>query len=56
MNLALTDERRDRFGDVQHIAEILPLVRVKYAIHETQPTPRVEYEPSHIMPSHCVSA
>ena len=54
MNLAVTDERRDRFGDVQHVSEILPLVLLKYAIHETQPILRVEFEPSHIMPSQCV--
>jgi hypothetical protein len=56
-SLAVDDDRHDRSSGVQHIADILPLVLAKYAvIHETQPIPRVEYSPSHIMPSHCVSA
>lgn len=55
MNLAVDDDRRDGSSGVQHIADILPLVLAKYGIHETQPIPRVEYEPSHIMPSQCVS-
>jgi len=54
-NLADTDDRRDRPGEAQHIADILPLVLAKYATHETQPPPWVELEPSHIMPSYCVS-
>lgn len=55
-SLAVTDDRRDRSSDVQHIADILPLVLAKYAAHyETQPIPRAEYPPSHLMPSHCVS-
>ena len=37
-------------------AEILPLVLPKYATQETQPLPRVDFSPSHIMPSHCVLA
>ena len=36
-NLAVTDDRRDRPSEVQHIADILPLVLAKYATHETQP-------------------
>jgi hypothetical protein len=56
MTLAVSDDRRDRSSEVKHIAEILPLVLAKYAIHETQPIPRIEYSPSHLMPSHCVSA
>ena len=55
-SLEVTDDRRDRFSDVRHIADILPLVLAKYAIYETQPIPRVECRPSHIMPSQCVSA
>ena len=55
-NLAVTDDRRDRSSEAQHIADILPLVLAKYATHETQIIPRVEFKPSHIMPSHCVSA
>ena len=55
-SLAVADDRRDRASGVQHIADILPLVLAKYATtHETQPIPRVEYSPSHIMPSPCVS-
>ena len=55
MSLAVNDDRRDR-SSVQHIADILPLVLAKYATHETHPIPRVELSPSHLMPSHCVSA
>ena len=55
-SLAVNDDRRDRSSDVQHIADILPSVLTKYAPHETQPIPRVECTPSHLMPSHCVSA
>ena len=55
-NLAVNDDRLDRSSHVQHIADILPLVLAKYATHETQPIPRVECGPSHLMPSHCVSA
>ena len=56
VRLAVHDDRRDPSSGVQHIAEILPLVLAKYvATHETQPIPRVEYPPSHIMPSPCVS-
>jgi len=55
MSLADIDDHRDRPSDVQHIADILPLVLAKYAIQETQTMPRVEFEPSHIMPSQCVS-
>ena len=55
-SLAVTDDLRDRSSDVRHIADILPLVLAKYETHETQPIPRVEYEPLHMMPSHCVSA
>jgi len=54
-SLAETDDRRDRSGDARHIAEILPLVLAKYETHETQPMPRVDYRPSYIMPSLCVS-
>ena len=54
-NLAVTDDRRDRTSEAQHIADILPLVLAKYATQETQIIPRVEFKPSHIMPSHCVS-
>jgi len=54
VNLAVIDDL-DYPSNLQHIAEILPLVLAKYAIHETQPMPRVEYEPSHLMPSQCVS-
>ena len=54
--LAVRDDRRDRSSGVQHIADILPLVLAKYSVaHETQPIPRVEFGPSHIMPSPCVS-
>jgi hypothetical protein len=35
MNLAVNDARLDRSSDVQHIADILPLVLAKYATHET---------------------
>ena len=55
MSLVDIDDRRDRSSDIQHIAEILPLVLAKYVSHETQTIPRVEFEPSHLMPSHCVS-
>jgi hypothetical protein len=55
-SLAINDDRRDCPSAVQHIADILPFVLAKYATHETQPIPRVECRPSHIMPSHCVSA
>ena len=55
-NLAVTDDRRDRPSEAQHIADILPLVLAKYATQETQIIPRVEFQSSHIMPSHCVSA
>lgn len=54
-NLAVNDDLLDCPSDVQHISDILPLVLAKYAIHETQPIPRVEFSPSHLMPSHCVS-
>jgi hypothetical protein len=54
-SLAVTDAPCDHPSEVQHIADILPLVLAKYAIHETQPLPEVEFTPSHIMPSHCVS-
>jgi len=54
-SLAVNDDRRDRSTDVQHIADILPLVLAKYSTRETQPIPRVEFEPSPIMPPHCVS-
>lgn len=37
--------RRNRFGDVRHIAELLPQVLAKYAADETQPT-RVQRRPS----------
>ena len=55
-SLAVTNDRRDRSGDVQHIAQILPLVLAKYVTPETQPIPRVDCMPSYIVPSHCVSA
>jgi hypothetical protein len=55
-SLAVTDDRRDRPDDVQHIAEILPLVLAKYLAYETQPKPRAELPALHIMPSLCVSA
>jgi hypothetical protein len=55
-NLAITDDRRECSSGVQHVAEILPHVLAKYLTHETQPIPRVEYNTSHLMPSHCVSA
>jgi len=55
-SLAVNDDRRGRSSGVQHIAAILPLVLAKYATHETQSIPRVDFGPSHIMPSHCVSA
>ena len=56
MSLAVTDDRLDLSSGVQHIADILPLVLAKYPTHETQPMLRVESSPSHLMPSHCVSA
>lgn len=56
MSLAVDDDRLDPTSNVQHVAEILPLVLAKYGIHETQPILRVEFSPSDIMPSHCVSA
>lgn len=46
-SLAVTDDRRDRSGDVQHIADILPLVLAKYATHETQRISAVDHGPSH---------
>ncbi len=55
-NLAVSDDRRDRTSEVQHISDILPLVLARYEMHETQIIPRVEFKPSHIMPSHCVLA
>ena len=55
-SLAVNHDRQKRPGDVQHIAEILPLVLAKYAAHETQPIPRSECRASNIMPSPCVSA
>jgi len=54
VSLAVIDDLRARSSDVQHIADILPLVLAKYVSHETQPIPRVEFEPSHLRPSHCV--
>ena len=54
-SLAVTDDHRDRTSDAQHIADILPLVLAKYVTQETQPILRVEYAPSYLMPSHCVS-
>ena len=54
-NLAVTDDRRDRSSEARHIAEILPVVLAKYVTPEAQTILRVECEPSHIMPSHCVS-
>ena len=53
-NLAVTDDL-DYPSNLQHIADILPLVLATYATHETRPLPRVECEPSHSMPSQCVS-
>jgi len=53
--LAVTDDRRDRPSEAQHISDILPFVLAKYATHETQTIPRVEFRPSYLMPSHCVS-
>jgi hypothetical protein len=44
-SLAVDVDRLDRSSGVQHIADILPLVLAKYAIHETQPIPRVECRP-----------
>lgn len=55
-NLAVTDDRRDRSSEARHIAEILPLVLAKYVTPEAQTILRGEFKPSHIMPSHCVSA
>ena len=44
---SLANEPRNRSGDAQHIADILPLVLEKYLTHETQRVSRVELRPTH---------
>lgn len=46
-SLAVSNEPRNRSGDAQHIAEILPLVLAKYLTHETQRVSRVELRLAH---------
>jgi len=46
-SLAVNDEPRNRSGDAQHIADILPLVLAKYLSRETQRVSRVELRPTH---------
>ena len=35
-SLAVSDDRRGRSSDLQHIADILPLVLARYSMYETQ--------------------
>lgn len=44
-SLADSIDRRDRFGDARHIAELLPQVLAKYSTDVTQPY-RVRLKPS----------
>jgi hypothetical protein len=46
-SLAVINEPRNRSGDAQHIADILPLLLEKYLTHETQRVSRVELRPTH---------
>lgn len=46
-SLAVNDEPRNRSGDAQHIADILPLVLEKYLSQETQRVSRVDRRPTH---------
>jgi len=45
--LAVSNEPRNRSGDAQHIADILPLVLEKYLTHETHRVSRVDHRPTH---------
>jgi len=47
MSLAVSNEPRNRSGDAQHIAELLPLVLAKYLTPETQRVLRVDRSPTH---------
>jgi hypothetical protein len=46
-SLAVSNEPRNRSGDAQHIADILPLVLAKYLTPETQRVLRVDRRPTH---------
>jgi hypothetical protein len=46
-SLAVNNEPRNRTGDVQRIADILPLLLEKYLTHETHRVSRGELRPAH---------